>query len=580
MAILQISRITNRKGLETDLPDPLAGAELGWCTDSRRLFIGNGTLDDGAPEVGNTEILTEFSDIFTLSNTYTYKGQVAGYTVQTGPSPGSPIFQSLQQRLDSYCVATDFGIVGDGATDNTAAINRALYQLYCVDNANPLVRRSLFFPAGQYVISNAIKIPPYATIYGEGINNSIISLVISTWDIDVAYDAGVTVVDSGTYYTSQTEVPIGIDIDETDYWVEVDAPGYIWRTADSNQQIDTDIGSGGATPPTGIEIVNMKFSTVTATDGVLIQDTVQMTLNQVGFEGPLTQEDITADVLADTLPQIAAIRWASTLALVCSDIVISGCSFKGFAYATKTEQQIKSVTISNSSFDTLFQGVYLGDSAVVNGGATGVRILHNNFDNIFAQGVTFENVSLNATGYNVFYDVGNDFNGVDYPATSIIEIDGDDNLCVGDMFQRTTSIVEEYSLPRINYNSLPNITTVNGYRTNFGTYTRFSGTQETLLNNSTDEILFTINAEATRAFRVDYTVTRADATRTGTITVVASTDGSGSNLTFNDNGYENIDTGVTFAAGESAGLVSLLYSVTDQNPDLNAVLNYSITKLA
>ena len=29
MAIVQISRITNRKGLEVDLPAPLAGAELG-----------------------------------------------------------------------------------------------------------------------------------------------------------------------------------------------------------------------------------------------------------------------------------------------------------------------------------------------------------------------------------------------------------------------------------------------------------------------------------------------------------------------------------------------------------------------
>ena len=60
MAILQISRITARKGLVEDLPQPLAGAELGWATDERRLFIGNGPLEDGAPVVGNTEILTEF----------------------------------------------------------------------------------------------------------------------------------------------------------------------------------------------------------------------------------------------------------------------------------------------------------------------------------------------------------------------------------------------------------------------------------------------------------------------------------------------------------------------------------------
>lgn len=65
MAIVQISQITNRKGLAVDLPQ-LAGAELGWSTDSRQLFIGNGTLADGAPVIGNTEILTEFSDINTL----------------------------------------------------------------------------------------------------------------------------------------------------------------------------------------------------------------------------------------------------------------------------------------------------------------------------------------------------------------------------------------------------------------------------------------------------------------------------------------------------------------------------------
>ena len=62
MAIVQISQITNRKGLQENLPQ-LAGAELGWSVDSRRLYIGNGTLQEGAPEIGNTEILTEFSEL-------------------------------------------------------------------------------------------------------------------------------------------------------------------------------------------------------------------------------------------------------------------------------------------------------------------------------------------------------------------------------------------------------------------------------------------------------------------------------------------------------------------------------------
>ena len=67
MAIVQISRITNRKGLQENLPQ-LAGAELGWSIDTRRLYIGNGTLQEGAPEIGNTEILTEFSEIIPPPN--------------------------------------------------------------------------------------------------------------------------------------------------------------------------------------------------------------------------------------------------------------------------------------------------------------------------------------------------------------------------------------------------------------------------------------------------------------------------------------------------------------------------------
>ena len=65
MAIVQISQITNRQGLQIDLPQ-LAGAELGWSNDTRQLWIGNGTLEEGAPVVGNTEILTEFSNILNI----------------------------------------------------------------------------------------------------------------------------------------------------------------------------------------------------------------------------------------------------------------------------------------------------------------------------------------------------------------------------------------------------------------------------------------------------------------------------------------------------------------------------------
>ena len=69
MAIVQISQVKHRHGVQTDLPQ-LATAELGWSVDTRKLYIGNGTLAEGAPEIGNTEVLTEHSNI-------------PGYTVYT-----------------------------------------------------------------------------------------------------------------------------------------------------------------------------------------------------------------------------------------------------------------------------------------------------------------------------------------------------------------------------------------------------------------------------------------------------------------------------------------------------------------
>ena len=62
MAVIQISKIQVRRGYQENLPQ-LGSGEMGWSIDERRLFIGNGTLSEGAPEIGNTEILTIYSPI-------------------------------------------------------------------------------------------------------------------------------------------------------------------------------------------------------------------------------------------------------------------------------------------------------------------------------------------------------------------------------------------------------------------------------------------------------------------------------------------------------------------------------------
>lgn len=580
MAIVQISRITARKGLQIDLPQPLAGAELGWALDERRLFIGNGALDEGAPAVGNTEILTEFSDILSFAGQYTYKGEAAGYTVQTGATPSSPIAQSIQSRLDSYAVVTDFGAVGDGSTDDTDAINRALYQMYCVQN-NTAIRRSLFFPAGTYVVTDTIKIPPYARLYGEGALSSIISFQVANWAANTAYAANVLVynVADSTYYRSIAVVPAtGITISNPLYWASESLPSYVVQTSDSLQQTGVNIGTNGATPPRNIEMSSMAIVTDRSThDALLIEKAEHCFFSAVDIIGPLTTADLTT-----ALDNTKAVDWSSTASLPCQQINFDNCRFAGFTYAVNTEQQINGAVISNSQFDTLYQGVILGGASPVNGGATGFKLMHNIFDLVYEEGIYINGVSLNASGYNIFYDVGNHFNGSASPASAVITIDAINNISVGDMFQRTTAYSSTY--PRIKiYNTTTGVIPASigidsAAQIQMGSFVRETGTQATLSAGATASTLFTVSSSQIKAFQMQYTITRETSVRTGTITVVNDADDSaGDGLSYTDDYVQNSDTDVILQVTDVGSTMSVKY--TTSSTRAAGVIYYSLTHL-
>lgn len=593
MAIVQISRITQRKGLAQDLPSPLAGAELGWATDTRRLYIGNGTLADGAPVVGNTEILTEFSDVLSFATEYTYQGTSFGLLppTQTGLTSSTPVSQSLQSRLDSNAIITDFGATGDGVTDVTAIINNALYQIYCQNAVNPSTRKSLYFPAGTYIISNTLNIPPYCNLYGDGPNSTIFSFVVKIWTNTVSYASGVLVNASGSYYRSKGTVPIGIDISNTLYWTATTLPSYIFRTADSLQQTGDNIGTNGALPPGSFEMSRMKFTTTQIMDGCYIEAAQDCSFDSVNITGPETPASLTVPT-----KNTACVRFNTTPGYVCSNIEWNHGAFSGMVYGVNTAEQIQGVTFTNCAFDTLYNGVYLGDSTPPTVGPTGFRITSNNFDSIYAEGIVILNVGLNCSAYNAFYDVGNHFLGTSTPYTAVIDLDGSNNVSVGDMFQRTN----QYSTgvhPRIKLNNLNgvtlgmNVSNITFYQNNsvgatpynfanqmaVGTYQRTSGITDTLSNNVSSYVLFTFDAVYIRAMKVDYTIVRGSTVRTGTYTIVSGTDASGTGLQGSDSGVQNSSTGVTFAVSETASVVTLSYSTTNTTV---GTIYYSITKLA
>jgi len=242
MPIVQISRIQHRRGKRTDLPQ-LAAGELGWVVDEQRLFIGNGTVSDGAPAVGNTEIVTNGSSAFTTALSHTYKGYLEQQTpIVTGAS--GDVTRTLQQRLDDYVSVKDFGAVGDDSTADVAAIQRAIDELYrdtdtTVSN-DARARRVLFFPAGTYKINASLTIPPFAHLVGEGPDKTIIKNSAS-------------------------------------------APAMV--TEDDEGQTYGDIGDSSATTPTQIQISNMTVRTTVAHGGLSIDNATKVFVDNVKFQG-------------------------------------------------------------------------------------------------------------------------------------------------------------------------------------------------------------------------------------------------------------------------------------------------------
>jgi hypothetical protein len=207
MAIVQISRIQVRRGRKngaTSIPQ-LSSGEFGWAVDTQELFIGNGSVQEGAPFVGNTRILTEKSNIFDLISQYQFKKNDP--TIQTGFSPASPVSRTLQDRLDDTVSIRSFITPEDIASgDYTDAIQRALDQLYLNDatKGTEESRVPLVFEAGVYPISRTLHIPPYAHLIGAGKDKTVIlggDIVVATTIGDDA-QAG----DDHSTYTPSDEI--------------------------------------------------------------------------------------------------------------------------------------------------------------------------------------------------------------------------------------------------------------------------------------------------------------------------------------------------------------------------------------
>jgi hypothetical protein len=395
MAVIQISKMQVRRGQtsQTNFPQ-LSSGEFGWSIDQQQLFIGNGSVAEGAPAVGNTELITEhnINNFFLLANNYTYG------TSLPGSEPGAET-RSIQAKLDDSVNLNDFISVNDNnvsdITDFTGVLQNAI-------NYAAGISRPLTIPEGTFVISDTLYIPSYTELRGAGPGKTVI--------------------------TNQTTTST-------------------FQTIDSDEFLFEDM-SGDSTSPRNVRINGISFvSTLTNAEPIMRLDCLRdSVIEHCEFIGDTTVIGPT------TSTQATAINFRSTggyPANLTNNVTIKNCNFYKVAAAVASDYDIANIEITENAFKNLNEGIVLGKT-VIPGVAVGpqhVRITNNTFTHINRQAVwagstsTTVKTDINSVN-NFYYDVGNNNQG-DFTGTSITEVirfGSFGNYSEGDTFERLERI--------------------------------------------------------------------------------------------------------------------------------------------
>ena len=534
MPIVQISRIQHRRGKATDLPQ-LAAGELGWSIDQQRLYIGNGTVADGAPAVGNTEIVTSGSSAFTTALTYVYKGYL-GDSTPVGTGATGDVSRTLQQTLDDYVSVKAFGAVGDGSTADVVAIQRALDELYSdTDQDDVRARRILFFPAGQYNIATSITIPPYAHLVGEGPGKTIL-------------------------YQSGGNAPVAV-------------------TEDDDGQVFGDIGDDSATTPTYIQLEGICFVNGEAYGGLSIDNATHVYARNCKFQGTYASG-------GDDASTSKGVTVRSTTALPCSNIVFDQCIFTKFSRLVDMSYDVTTVRFNNCDFTTAYYGAMLGETmdGSTNGltiGPRDVQFIGSSWSTIGQQAIYVKQSSTttgigtrNVISYGNWYakTVANNFRGYSsIEEVPVIQFDNDECTSTLDFFERTDLRDTNFGDSTEPSNAPPEVQGI-------GIHTK-AVKQITLTNNTssaTDTGIY-LPGFNDKGVRITYKINRAATYRTGVLTINAA----GENSSYNDDFEEIADVGVTLSAktsdGDStAGNDTIRVQYTTTSTGTNATMEYQV----
>lgn len=395
MAVVQISRIQHRRGRKNQgsgMPQ-LASAELGWAVDTQELYIGNGSVAEGAPAVGNTKILTEKDDLFSYANTYSYKPNES-----TVWKNNTPTQRSLQDRLDDLVSVKAFGALGNGTSDDTEALQKALDSLYLQSDTDNKVR--LYIPAGVYLVSDSIRIPPFATIIGAGKDKTIIRN--ETGEVMTTVNGGST---PGNYNPVNT-TPI--------YAADVNQPRYI-------QMQDLTIETlGNATALKIVDCANSQFE-------------------NIKVKGPWA-------IATSGMALTKGIELVTTGSAKNINLRFNNLEVEGFEYLVYSDYDTRDCMWTDCMFYMCNNAIAFGVDTIIGriGQTTGP--MHNTirnckFDLCAREGINILEGKYNLSENNRFYNVGNEGGSSAEATYPVIEVANYTNSSDNDFFQRSVDLI-------------------------------------------------------------------------------------------------------------------------------------------
>lgn len=488
MAVVQISRIQVRRGQKnvgSGLPQ-LASGELGWAIDTRELFIGNGSVSEGAPAVGNTKVLTEYDDLFRLADTYTYRADDS--YILTGPNSSNPVRRTLQERLDDRVSIRSFGAKGDGVQVATVQIQTALDQLYLnsANKTSPQSRVELHFEPGEYLIDDTLYLPPNATLVGPGKGKAIIKQTVASKNV---------------FQTINSTSTPGAPANDS--------------TSTFNNQAKN------------IRIEGMTLELANAGKALVLQSCRDSQFVDVEFKGTWTAGDtIDTNTIGIEINSLSG-------SVESSNNDFAKCSVTGFAYGVLSNWDVNNNHWHDTSFGTLGYGIVFGETMTLGSAASGQStgpvsnlVATCIFEDINRHGVWIENGNKNVTKGNKFYRVGCDGGTEEQPSYSVIKFAEATNRSVDNFFARTETLISGGISSTVPY--IPEVEGPATFGLNYEntiTFGKLNGTR-----------LFRLPADTNQSFDISYSLVSQSygVIRNGTLNITVDTRSNPENVQISD----------------------------------------------